>query len=770
MISCTITISGTVQGVGFRPFVYRLAHAHGIAGTVRNSPSGVVITARGDRHTIDAFIRAIQSGSPPLAHITGLVTEETADTKDYSGFSIAPSRKGDSPDVDVTRDTAPCEACLREMSDPANRRHNHPFVNCTDCGPRYTIIKKLPYDRPDTTMAEFCMCDECRKEYDNPADRRFHAQPVCCPNCGPSLTLLDKTGNSMECDTPLAHAIGLIAEGAILAVKGLGGFHLACRADSPAAVTALRQRKHREQKPLAVMVENAHIARKYCILSDIELALLTGIERPICICRTQDNCSGIAADVAPRLSTLGIMLPSTPLHYLLFATDRYDALVMTSGNLSAEPICASTGEAVDKLEGIADFFLVHDRGIHVRVDDSIVRILDKNPVLLRRARGFVPAPLTVDLPVDGIIALGGIMKSTICVGRNSTCYVSHYLGKADCIETLDNASAVLDHYRTILGVEPQQYVTDNHPGGFASSIIADSTVSVLKVQHHHAHAAACLAENRIRGKALCLVYDGLGLGEDDTIWGGELLVADCTEYSRTGHLLPMLMPGGDAATLNPARMALGALWETFPETAEKICPWIPRKERCAIYAILESGIQRPVTTSMGRLFDSLAAILDICRKQTYEGQPAIELEECADRNETGAYEWRIDSKSGMLVFDGPLVLKSAFDDFCRGTKPSVVAARFHNSIADMSAHAARRAAETTGLDTICLTGGCFQNKLLSERLVKKLRNSGIKPCFHRILSPGDECISFGQTVVAGAKRSTIDNDDKDKAERNIRNG
>ncbi|MBD3345856.1 MAG: carbamoyltransferase HypF [Chitinivibrionales bacterium] len=757
MISYTITITGTVQGVGFRPFVYRTAHAHGIRGDVRNDVSGVVIRARGTQKQLDAFLEDLCTKTPPLARIRSCDVKEESPGETYDDFVIVASKHGEKPDVDITRDTAPCAACLKEMRDHSNRRYGHPFINCTDCGPRYTIITGLPYDRPNTTMTDFAMCPLCKAEYENPGNRRFHAQPVCCNDCGPSLSLLDGKGEAIQDTDPVGRAVDLLAQGKILAIKGLGGFHLACRADCEETVVILRNRKRREQKPLAIMTAGIPNVKKFCTLSETEKFLLEGIERPIVICDKKGDLQGIAESVAPGVPTLGMMLPSTPLHALLFDTDRYDALVMTSGNLSSEPICITNEEAVAKLTGIADYFLVNDRPIHIRVDDSIVRILSGNPVLLRRARGYVPAPLPVNYNVEGMVALGGIMKSTVCIGRKSTCYVSQYLGKAENVETLENGVHVLDHLIGVLGVKPERYIIDLHPGGFVSSVITTDDCPVIKIQHHHAHAAACMAENRIDGPSVCLIYDGLGLGDDETLWGGEILVADTREYKRIGHLSPMKMPGGDAATRNPARMAIGALWETYPHTAQKICPWLSPKERQAVISLLQSDINCPVTTSMGRLFDALAAILDICRVQTYEGQPAIELEGYADRNERRSYSLDI-VDNGILLLDGPLLLKKAIDDFLSGTDTSIVAARFHNSIVDISAEAANIAAKKNGIGTVCLSGGCFQNALLFERLVKKLHDLKLKPVYHRILSPGDECISFGQAVIGGARRANISNE------------
>ncbi len=747
-----ITIQGTVQGVGFRPFVYRTALRFDIRGSVCNSVAGVCIDACGEAAALERFLRALRTELPPLAVIRSLETAELAAPCDAPAFTIEASELGESPHVDLTRDTATCDACVRELRDPADRRYGHPFINCTDCGPRYTIIAGLPYDRPRTTMRVFPMCPRCEAEYRNPADRRFHAQPVCCPQCGPTVSLLDAHGEPIASNDPIEQTRALLAQGGIVAIKGLGGFHLACRGDDQNAVLRLRERKQREQKPLAIMVRDIETARRYCHITDDERELLSGIERPIVLlAKKGGRAGGVAPAVAPTVTTLGVMLPYTPIHHLLFDTDTYDTLVMTSGNRGGEPICVDNGEALEKLRGVADAYLMHDRGIHVRVDDSVARVLGGAPVLLRRARGYVPAPLTVDCEVNGIVALGGIMKSTVCVGRGRTCYVSQYLGTADNAETIENCIHVTRHLTDVLGVRPRLYVGDMHPGGFTEVIVRDSGIPCETVQHHHAHAAACLGENRLAGPAVCLVYDGLGLGEDDSIWGGEILVADRRSYRRAGHLRAAPMPGGDAATRNPGRMAVGMLWERLGVGALEVCPWMAPGERDAVRALLESGVSCPPTSSMGRLFDAAAAILDVCRRQTYEGQPAIELEGIADRRVDDAYAFELTDNNGCLLLDGSVVLDAVCNDARRGVPAPVVSARFHNAVADMSVETAARTAAAEGISTVALCGGCFQNAMLFERTVRGLRARGLTPVFHRILSPGDESISFGQALIAAAK-------------------
>lgn len=750
--SISIDISGTVQGVGFRPFVFRMAQKHSITGKVWNSARGVSIIAQGLPDNIEAFVRSLQTSLPPLARISRMNVAPQDTFLETDAFSIEESSQGEKPLVDVTRDTAPCVACAAELFDQSNRRYRHPFINCTDCGPRFTIIKTLPYDRVSTTMADFAMCPACEGEYNDPADRRFHAQPVCCNVCGPRVALLDKNGASVQSADPVGDAVGLLAEGHILAVKGLGGFHLACRADSDEAVRRLRAKKGREEKPFALMVRNADAARRYAVLSQQELSLLESIERPIVLVNKKNGIP-LSLSVAPGLSTLGLMLPYTPIHHLLFDTDRFDILIMTSANYTDEPLCRDNEEAVRRLVGIADAFLVHDRDIHIRIDDSIARMLGNEPVLLRRARGYVPAPLPADFWVDGIVGLGGIMKSTVTVGRGSTAYVSQYLGTADTLQILDNIEFTLNHMISILGIMPTRYVCDLHPGGLAAHT-ADASVPLLKVQHHHAHAVACMAENRVQEKAICIVYDGMGLGDDGTIWGGEFLLADRKSYLRIGHCALLPMPGGDAATLFPGRMALAALYQHDRSLLDTACTWMDFAERSAVLALLKSDVPMPLTSSMGRLFDACAALLDVNRKQTYEGQPAIELEGIASSEESGSYESSVifDLKQRYII-NGPEILACALRDYTAGTHPSKVAARFHNTIADCTAFIAREAAAKYTSSAVCLSGGCFQNRLLFERTVSRLVESGLQPVVHRVLSPGDECVSFGQVIIAAQQES-----------------
>jgi len=747
--SIFIKINGTVQGVGFRPFVFRLATSFKITGKVWNTEQGVSILAQGTDEILTSFVEQLKTSGPPLSSIKEITVESDISDYNYSDFSIVKSTGGGKPQVDITRDTAPCSHCISELNNPADRRYHHPFINCTDCGPRFTIIKSLPYDRKETTMAEFALCKECSEEFTDPSNRRFHAQPVCCNKCGPVLSLHDVDGKQIDSGNTVAEAIKLLADNAIIAIKGLGGFHLACRADSDKALNLLRSRKGREEKPFALMVKDSFIAEKYTIISDKEKKLLESCERPVVILQKRDAVENILSPlIAPGINTLGIMLPSTPLHYLLLDTDKYDILVMTSANYTSEPLCSENEDAMIRLHTIADAYLVHNRRIHIRIDDSIVRVIDNSPVIIRRARGYAPSPVPADTSVEGIIGLGGIMKSTVAVGRGESCYVSHYLGDASSIPVLNNYEQVLRHTMDILGVKPRVYAHDLHPGALTANL-ADKGVPVIKVQHHHAHAVACMGENHLKGKTICVVYDGLGMGTDGTIWGGEILLADRKSFERIGYCKPVPMPGGDAATLFPGRMALGALFNDYRQYSDTVCGWMDESERRAVISILESGIPLPYTSSMGRLFDACAAILDINRKQTYEGQPAIELESIVSKKEFASYDIQVDFDiSGRGIINGPKILFYVLMDLINNIDPALIAARFHNTIVANTVSIVTQLAEKYDINSVCLCGGCFQNKVLFENCVSELKKKELHLYSHHLLSSGDECISYGQVLIA----------------------
>jgi hydrogenase maturation protein HypF len=759
IISRFIRVRGTVQGVGFRPFVYRLALRLGIKGAVRNDAEGVAINASGTPETLDRFTTLLREDAPPLAVVRSIETSKPATAESIpADFSIAESAAGRINELDIARDTAVCEACLAEMRDPHDRRFNYAFINCTDCGPRYTIIASLPYDRPNTAMADFSMCPACRAEYDTPASRRFHAQPTCCPECGPKLSFLDSKGKNIAAADPLVTAVEFLNRGRIVAVKGIGGFHLACRADSAEAVGHLRSRKKREEKPFALMARDLTAAKAIAVFSDEEARLLESAERPIVLARKRRAPAvlPLADGIAPGLLTYGIMLPYSPLHHLLFDKSDFAVLVMTSANLTDEPMVHTNETARLRLFGVADGFCVHDRPILARTDDSIARVAAGAPLLLRRGRGFVPDPLPSPCGVQGIVGCGGVLKSTVTVGRGSSAYVSQYVGNTENIETLEQLDEIKKHLLNVLAVKPECYAVDLHPAALALRI-ADPCVPLVRVQHHHAHAAACLAENNIRGTAICVVYDGTGYGEDGTLWGGEFFVGSCAGFIRAGHLKPMFLPGAEAGILHPWRMAMGALFPLLGENVETLFPKVPKKERRAVIEMLARKVLCVETTGMGRLFDAMSALSGICLRRTYEGQPAIMLEAAATAAMTApeptAYVPCIETDSeGTLLIDGSKILMAALDDLRAGTTPPVVALRFHAVIAAATAQMARRLALQNRTELVCLSGGCFQNALLLEQIVGLLKKDRLTPVVHRLVPPNDESISYGQVVIAGMRR------------------
>jgi hydrogenase maturation protein HypF len=751
----SITIKGTVQGVGFRPFVYRTARRHGITGNVANSEDGVVIHAFGPTDRIEAFVRSVRSSPPPLALVRSFDIIETPFDSLPATFVIAESSGGQAAEIDIAADTAICDACLAELFDPANRRYLHPFINCTDCGPRYTIITGLPYDRPNTTMAGFTMCDECRKEYESPASRRFHAQPVCCPQCGPRLSLVDEHGHALEHGDPVAAARALIRDGKIIAIKGIGGFHLACRPDQSEVVSRLRQRKHREEKPFALMVNDIDTAENLACISDEEKMILESGERPIVILRKKDGASGIADEIAPGLPTLGILLPYAPIHYLLFHRSDAPALVMTSANFSDAPIINKNETALRHLRGIADAFLIHDRDIHVRNDDSIVRVMSGAPVILRRSRGFVPEPLPCPCDVDGLVALGGVLKSTVAVGRKRNGYLSQYIGSVETVEDLTALDSAVAHLARSLGINPSLYICDKHPQSLVSAYAHSAGLPVATVQHHHAHAAACMAENEISEQALCVVFDGTGYGDDGKIWGSEFLHATYSGYDRLGHMSYLMLPGGDEAIRNPARIAVAALFPAIGDEVFDVFPWMPDAERQAVIEMVESDTNCVLSCGMGRLFDAVSALLGICTKRTYEGQPAITLEGLADPYEQSAYGSPLSLDENGISIDGQAMLCELHEDVRSKTPAPTISSRFHNTLAQATAAAATIASQRCDCTTVCLSGGVFQNAFLVERLVPLLTQANLKPLLHRRTPPNDECVSYGQLVIAGARRAMI---------------
>jgi len=747
-------IRGAVQGVGFRPFVYRLATGLGLSGWVLNDIRGVFLEVEGDPEQLSEFRERVLSEPPPRARIQGL-NESWLDPIGYEGFQIRESEAKGTKTVLILPDIATCQDCLTEILDPENRRFRYPFTNCTNCGPRFTIVRDLPYDRPNTTMRAFALCRECRAEYQDPLDRRFHAQPTACSACGPQLAAWTGAGEVLaRGDEALAVAVDVLLRGDVLACKGLGGFHLMCDARNEAAVGRLRARKAREDKPFALMVRDLAAARSLAEISPAAAALLESAEAPIVLLPRLGE-ETIARAVAPGRPELGLMLPATPLHHLLLRAASAP-LVATSGNLNDEPICTDELEALSRLAGMADVFLVHDRPIERHADDSVVRIAAGATRVLRRARGYAPLPILVaeDLPV--ILAVGAHMKTAVALGLGGRVFLSQHVGDLETPEAMNAFRRVIADFLRLYEARPALVAHDLHPG-YPSTLWAEEWavahgIPSFAVQHHHAHLVSCLAENETPGPALGVTWDGTGYGTDGTVWGGEFLRGDAGGFTRFAHLRPFRLPGGEAAVREPRRAALAVLFEVFGGDAlsrEDLPPVraFSPNERTLLERVLENGLNAPVTTSAGRLFDAVAALLGLSQRTRYEGQAAMALEAAADPREEAAWPLPLVPREGApALLDWEPLLRALLEDLERGVNAGRLAARFHNSLVDGIA----RTAEAAGETRVALTGGCFQNRLLLERAAKRLSALGFTVLLHREVPPNDGGISLGQ-VLAGAR-------------------
>ncbi len=758
-----LELRGRVQGVGFRPWIYQLATAHGLAGHVGNSPQGAFIEVEGAVGRIAGFRESIHQNAPPLVSIATMDEIEIPSLGEAEFRIIASSRAGVQT-AEISPDVATCPDCLRELLDPADRRHRYPFINCTNCGPRYSIIRTLPYDRPATTMAPFIMCSDCQTEYDNPADRRFHAQPNACPRCGPRLWLCDSAGLIVGED-PIAAAAALLAEEKILAIKGIGGFHLVCRADSDAAVAALRGRKARESKPLAIMAPTIESAHALVHLDRAAAKILTSLARPILLAPARSDAN-VSQHVAPGTNALGVMLPYTPLHTLLFA-EGLGPLVMTSGNPSAEPLCRDNSEARRRLAGIADAWLCHDREIERRVDDSVVvgLALPEEGVALpklmpiRRARGYAPEPLRLTQPSpEPVLALGGELKSAICLLAGETAVLGEHLGELDNPAAYRNFLQTTEHCARLLDIEPKQIACDMHPDYAATRHARELGLPCTEVQHHHAHIVSCMAENGLVGELIGLACDGTGYGDDGTIWGCELLVCDEADYRRAGHLRPFPLLGGDAAARETWRPAAGLLAATYGSDWRAACPDLFCEVPEDALAMAERLIAVPdgpvlQTSSLGRLFDGVAFLLGLCGENLHEARAAIALEAAAgSAAEAAALEWELTrNEAGRIEIDPGPMIRQILAERSAGGDSKQLARAFHETVAEMLAAAAGEAAKETGLKRVALSGGCFANGLLSVRIWHHLRRRGLEVFIHERVPTGDGGLALGQAVVAAAR-------------------
>ena len=768
VVRTAVRVEGIVQGVGFRPFVYALATRLGLAGLVGNDVDGVFAEVEGAPAAVTEFLLALERDAPPLARVERVTATAMAPAGTAS-FEIVASEPAGRRRALIAADTATCADCLRELADPADRRFRYPFINCTNCGPRFTIVMDVPYDRPLTTMATFTMCDECAAEYHDPANRRFHAQPTCCPSCGPRLTLLDAAGKSHEGGSPELEAAGvLLKAGRIVAVKGLGGYHLAADAACEDAVAALRARKHREDKPFAILAADVAAASRLCEVDDAAARLLASQARPIVLLPRRPGAD-VAASAAPGNRQLGVMLPYTPLHHLLLAVVGRP-IVLTSGNVSDEPIAYRDEDALDRLSGIADAFLTHDRAIHIRTDDSVARAVRDRPMLLRRSRGYVPEPVTVRRGFPRpLLACGAELKNTFCLAKDRHAFVSHHIGDLENAETLRSFTEGIEHFSRLFDITPQVVAYDLHPEYLSTKYALElDDVDLIGVQHHHAHIASCLADNGAdlspgggvdHGQVIGVAFDGTGYGTDGTIWGGEFLIADLAGFHRAGHLAPVPMPGGAAAIRQPWRMAAAYLDLDDPDQLRPGRAGLGVARRNAerwdtIVAMARRAVNAPLTSSAGRLFDAVAALLDVRDEITYEGQAAIELEQLADPGETRTYRAAIETgpveASEPFLVRGADLVAVAADDLARGVPAELIAGRFHNGVAALIEEGCLLLRAQHGLTTVALSGGVFQNLLLLRRTVTRLESRGFTVLTHSRVPCNDGGISLGQAVVAAA--------------------
>jgi len=761
-----VHITGIVQGVGFRPFVYSLATRHHLKGWVKNTSAGVDIEVDGDREVLDLFLRELRDEAPPLSRIDE-ISASFRPANGFRSFEILHSEAVQGAFQPISPDVAICPDCLRELFDPSDRRYRYPFINCTNCGPRFTIIKDIPYDRPKTTMASFPMCPDCEAEYRDPSDRRFHAQPVACPVCGPQATFEgSNVGALASSEEAIAEACRALANGEIVAIKGLGGFHLACDATNAMAVLELRNGKLRVDKPFAIMMPDVETIEQHCIVDDAERELLLSTARPIVLLKRKAE-SHIAREVAPHQDWVGVMLPYTPLHYLLFADPEreFTALVMTSGNLSEEPIATGNQEARDRLATLADAFLMHNRDIHIRCDDSVVRVFDDNPESelgirksiypIRRSRGYSPFPVRLPFEAPQLLAAGSELKNTFCITNKDYAFLSHHIGDMENYETLRSYEQGVEHFERLFRVRPTAIAYDLHPNYLATRYALEraerENIPAIGVQHHHAHIAACMAEHGLDGRhpVIGVAFDGTGYGEDGAIWGGEVLLADYSSYQRRFHLAYFPLPGGDAAIKKPARTALALLWSLGLDWNESLGPVIDfsAEDRGILRLQLERRVNTPLTSSMGRLFDAAAALAGVRQTVNYEGQAAIELEALADPAEAGAYPFELDQDQVQVR----AAIQALIDDVRAGVPASRISARFHNGLAACVQDICLQIRSETGIDQVALSGGVWQNITLLGRTLSLLKRHGFRVYLHREVPANDGGLSLGQAVIAAAR-------------------
>ncbi len=749
-----ISVRGVVQGVGFRPFVYQLATKHNLKGWVCNTSGDVKIEVEGERSALDKFRHDLVALAPPLARLEDVSVTSHA-PQGYSGFEIRRSIAEEGKYQLVSPDIATCQPCLSEVLNPDDRRYRYPFTNCTNCGPRFTIIEDIPYDRPKTTMRSFKMCPKCQREYEDPMDRRFHAQPNACPVCGPGLKLVDGAGNAVPCDDVLSTAAGFLKQGKVLAIKGLGGFLLACDATSEKAVRLLRERKRRPFKPLAIMVATLDDVKKHCLVSEQEEKLMTSSQCPIVLLRRREG-SSVSPSVAPNLKYLGVMLPYTPLHHVLLRETGLP-LVMTSGNLSEEPIAKDNDEASRRLKGIPDYFLQHNRDIYSRYDDSVAIVELNKPQIVRRARGYAPYPVHLPFQAKQILACGAELKDTFCLTKDNYAFVSQHIGDLENLETMEHFETTLELYKKLFRIQPGIVSYDMHPEylstKYAKSLAAEhKELKLVPVQHHHAHIVSCMVENGVEGKVIGVSFDGTGYGSDGRIWGGEFLIADYKGFERVGHLEYVPLPGGTAAIERPYRMAVSYLLTLLGQDALTpdlaFLKEVTTQEFELTKKQLEKAINSPLTSSCGRLFDAVSALIGIRGKIDYEAQAAIEMEMAADESEHGSYHFAIEERNGVNIVYLKELFSGIIKDLRSGVPQAGIAMKFHRTMAELVVQMCQRLTKSSGIKKVALSGGVFQNRLLLRLTVAALEEAGFEVLTHSTVPTNDGGVSLGQAVIA----------------------
>jgi hydrogenase maturation protein HypF len=749
-----LEIKGIVQGVGFRPFIYNLARKFHLYGYVLNDTNGVEIEAEGRQSDLDRFLFQIKTSPPPQSKIEQIEIRKIP-LRGYRNFVIKESEEKDTKTVLVSPDLATCDDCLNELFDPQDRRFGYPFLNCTNCGPRLTIIQDIPYDRDKTTMSVFKMCPDCSREYHSPENRRFHAQPNACPVCGPKLTLMNNKKKLLSTNDPITSSIELLKKGYILAIKGIGGYHLACDATNKDAVSNLRKRKYREDKPFAMMANDLKTIERFCYVNPFEKKLLQSVPRPILLLKKK-NANLIACDIAPLQKNWGVMLPYSPLHHLLLSKSNL-ILVMTSGNQSDEPICYEDEDAFQRLHKVADYFLIHNREIFRRCDDSVTRIWRGEEMILRRARGYVPQPIKLDLSFQKqILATGAQLKNTFCLARDNFAFLSTHIGDLENFETLDFYTKEIERFKKLCDVRPEMVAYDLHPEYLSTKYaLTLNDVKKIPVQHHHAHIASCMAENRINRKVIGVAFDGTGYGEDKAVWGGEFLLADLKGYERMAHFKYFPMPGGEMAIKQPWRMALSYLYYCYGDDFLNLNLDFVRKLDLNKWETIKKMIDKKInifpTSSAGRLFDSVSVLLNWREQTNYEGQPAIELESLADENIKGKYDFEISKEKDIFIIHPELIIKGVVKDLMKKKRKSKISAKFHNTVAQIINDVSLRLKKEYSINEVCLSGGVFQNIFLMDRTYNLLKENKFKVYTHHKVPINDGGISLGQAVIANQR-------------------